>query len=231
MSGKTGTAPGTTTITLPGGKSISFADWIDNWHWTMIELENGDNETLNAFVAGKSQPITGGTRGMTLVDTNIPGSGLTGLPKSWEFMIYGLAFEFMRVMRADAGETNPRLSSFSDPLTLRTYFEVTRRIYNKYVYNQKMYSEGLIGDYPAGHGVSLVTTNAATEIANNGIASPRDRVALVIPIEEEELLGYEMQITPVIPLVIAQPASDGGTILSFLDLRPIKNGLIKRQVT
>lgn len=228
--GKTGTATATTTITLPGGKAIAFADWIDNWHWTTVELQNGDNETLNAFVAGKSQPITGGTRGMTLVDTNIPGSGLTGLPKAWEFMIYGLFFEYVRVCRPTGQETNPRLTSFSDPITLRTFFEVSRRIFTRYMYNDKMYSEGLISDYPAGHGVSVFSTNAAVEVANNGIPSPRDRVALVIPIEEEELIGYRSEITPVVALVIAQAASDGGTVLSFLDLRIGKNGLIKRQV-
>ncbi len=230
MNGKTGTSPGTTTLTLPGGRAISLADWIDDRHWTTVELENGDNETLNAFSAGKSQPITGGTRGMTLVDTNIPGTGLNGLPKSWEFMIYGLAFEFMRVMRADAGETNPRLSSFSDPITLATFFQVNRRIFNRYVYNNKMYSEGLIFDYPAGHGIQLFTTNPAVELANNGVPSPRDRVAMVLPINEEELLGYAMEVTPVIALVIAQAASDGGVNLTFVDLRIIKNGLIKRNV-
>lgn len=228
--GKTGTAAGTTTLTLPGGRSIALADWIDDRHWTTIQLETGDNDTLNAFVAGKSQPITGGTRNSTAVDTNIPGTGLTGLPKAWEFMIYGLAFEFMRAMRPDAGETEPRLTSFSDPVDLRTFFEVNRRIFNKYIYNGKMYSEGLISDYPSGSGMQLVTTNAAREIANNGVPSPRDRVAMVLPIHEEELLNYQMEVTPVIALAIAQPASDAGVALTMIDLRIKKNGLIKRTV-
>lgn len=230
MAGKTGTAPGTTTITMPGGRSIALGDWIDDRHWTTIELENGDNDTLEAFAAGRSQQIVGGNRGMTLVDTNIPSTGLNGLPKAWEFYVYGFAFEFMRATRPDDGEVNPRLTSFSDPVNLRTFFEVNRRIFNRYIYNGKMYSEGLIADYPAGAGVHLTTTQSDREVANNGVPSPRDRLAMVLPVHEEELLGYKMEVTPVIALAIGQPASDQGNNLTVVDLRVKKNGLIKRTV-
>jgi hypothetical protein len=228
--GKTGTAPGTTTLTLPGGRAISLADWIDAWQWTTIELQTGDNDTLNAFTAGRSQPITGGTRNMTLVDTNIESTGLNGHPKAWEFMVYSFWVEFTRVCRANVGETNPRLTSYSDPLILRTFFELNRRLFCRYVYNGKKYIEGLPVDFPTGHGASIFTTNVTTEQVNNGVPSPRDRVALVLPVNEEELLGYEMEVTPVIALVINQGASDGGVALTFTDMRIGKSGLIKRRV-
>jgi hypothetical protein len=228
--GKTGTAPGTTTLTLPGGRSIALADWIDDRQWTTIELQNGDVDTLNAFNAGRSQPITGGTRQMTLVDTNIESLGLVGHPKAHEFMVYSLWMEYVRACRPDVGDTNPILSSFSDPLNLRTFFELSRRLFCRYMYNQKKYSEGLIVDYPQGHGAYLFTTNATTELVTNGVPSPRDKVAMVLPIHEEELLEYRCEVTPVIALAIAQPASDGGTALAFADLRIGKSGLIKRSV-
>lgn len=230
MSGKVGIAPGTTTLTLPSGKTIALSDWIDDKHWTTVELENGDNDTLDAFASGRSQQITGGTRSNTLVDTNVPRNGSIGLPKDWEFMVYGWAMEIIRVTRPNQGEVAPRLTSFSDPVNLRTMFELDRRLFNKYVYNGKMYTEGLFRDYPQGHGISVFTTNTSTELANNGIPSPRDRVALVLPVHERENLGYSFEITPVIALAIAQPASDGGDVLNFADLRVIKNGLIKRTV-
>jgi hypothetical protein len=229
--GTVGTAPGTTTLTLPGGFSIALSDWIDDRHWTTIELQNGDSDTLTAFASGRSQPIVGGTRASTLVDTNIPSTGLNGLPKDWEFLVYGLAAEIMRVTRANAGETNPRLSSYSDPVNLRTFFEINRRIAMSYVFNGKSYSTGLIFDYPAGHGFQLFTTQPAVELANNGVPSPRDRVAMVLPIHERELLGYSWEVNPVIPLIIDQPAADEDEgRLNFVDLRLIKNGLIKRTV-
>ena len=53
---------------------------------------------------------------------------------------------------------------------------------------------------------------------------------MVLPVHEEELLGYQMEVTPVIALAIAQPASDGGVALAFVDLRIIKRGLIKLTV-
>jgi len=230
MSGKVGIAPGTTTLTLPNGVTVALGDWIDDKHWTTIELENGDNDTLNAFSSGRSQQITGGSRTNTLVDTNVPRNGDSGLPKDWEFYVYGWAMEVMRVSRPDQGETNPRLTSFSDPVNLRTLFELDRRIFCRYIYNGKMYSEGLLRDYPQGHGINLVTTQTNTELANNGVPSPRDRIALVLPVHERENLGYSMEITPVIALAIAQAASDGGADLTFVDFRVSKNGLIKRTV-
>ncbi len=62
MSGKVGVAPGTTTLTLPSGQAIALSDWIDDKHWTTVELEDGDNDSLDAFASGRSQQITGGTR-------------------------------------------------------------------------------------------------------------------------------------------------------------------------
>lgn len=228
--GKVGIAPGTTTLTLPGGQTIALSDWIDDKHWTMVELENGDNDTLDAFASGRSQQITGGTRANTLVDTNVPRNGSIGLPKDWEFMVYGWAMEVIRVTRPTGQETSPRLTSFSDPASLRTLFELDRRLFCKYIYNGKMYTEGMFRDYPQGHGISLFTTASSTELAQNGIPSPRDRVALVLPVHERENLGYSFEISPVIALAIAQPASDDGAVLNFLDLRITKNGLIKRTV-
>lgn len=230
MSGKVGVAPGTTTLTLPSGQSIALSDWIDDKHWTTVELENGDNDSLDAFASGRSQQITGGTRTNTLLDTNVPRNGSIGLPKDWEFMVYGWAFEVIRVCRPTGAEISPRLTSYSDPVNLRTMFELDRRLFNQYIYNGKMYTQGLFRDYPQGHGISLFTTNSSTELANNGIPSPRDRVALVLPVHERENLGYAFEITPVIALLIEQAAADGGEVLNFLDMRISKNGLIRRTV-
>jgi len=228
--GKVGIAPGTTTLKLPTGQTIALSDWIDDKHWSTVQLEAGDNDTLNAFSAGRSQQITGGARTNTAIDTNVPRNGDSGLPKDWEFMVYGWAVEALRVCRPDQGEVEPRLTSFSDPADLRTLFELNRRIFMQYIYNGKMYSQGLIEDYPQGHGISLFTTNTTTELAQNGVPSPRDRIALILPVHERENLGYTMEVTPVIALAIAQPASDDQEALTFVDLRISKNGLIRRTV-
>lgn len=223
--GNVGTAPGTTVLTLPGGQTIALADWIDDKQWTMVELGNGDNEQLQAFATGRSQTIVGGTRLNTAVDTNIQGTGLQGLQKAWEFMVYGWAMEFIRATRAPA-----TMAGFSDPVAFSTAFQLDRRIFCEYWYNGKQYTQGLIRDYPAGSGLTMFTTNPTTELVNNGVPSPRDRVALVLPVRERELNAYFFNITPVTALVIAQAATDGGAALDTVDLRIKKNGLIKRTV-
>jgi hypothetical protein len=42
---------------------------------------NGQSTPLEAFSSGRSQPIPGGQRVQTRVDTNIPRNGDSGLPK------------------------------------------------------------------------------------------------------------------------------------------------------
>lgn len=228
--GMVGRPPGTTTITLADGTTVSLADWIDDRHWSTVELENGDVTTLIAFSSGRSQQIVGGGRMNTLVDTNIPGSGINGLPPAWEFLVYGFAFEFTRAARVTGAATVLQLADFSDPLRFATFFQLNRRIFNQYIYNGKMYSQGLIVDYPQGSGPYLFSTQPATENVTNGVPSPRDRLAMVLPVYERATLGYGMEITPVIALAIAQPSSDDGAPLPFVDLRIKKNGLIQRSV-
>lgn len=223
--GNVGTAPGTTTITLPGGMTVALSDWIDDKQWTVAELENGDNDELMAFSTGRSQNVTGGARNNSLLDTNIKGTGLTGLNKAWEFMVYGWALEYVRATRSPS-----TLATYSDPVDGRTAFELNRRIFVQYNYNGKDYCQGLINDFPSGSGTYLNTTFAAVEQANIGVPSPRDRIALVLPVREREGISYSMSIVPVVPLAIAQGAADGGTDLSIVDLRIKKNGLIKRIV-
>ena len=52
---------------------------------------------------GRSQPIVGGTRNMTLVDTNIESTGGQGHQKAHEFMVYSIACEYVRATRVTPG--------------------------------------------------------------------------------------------------------------------------------
>ncbi len=232
--GAVGTAPGTTTITLPDGSTIALADWIDDKMFGSVQLTNGQGTPVEVFSAGRSQPIPGGTRIQTRVDTNIPRSGDTGLPKDWEMLVYGIAIKATRACRPQTGATQPVLAdgagALSDPLNLRTWFNIDRVTAFNFEYNSKSYSSGVPQHYPQGHGFYVFSTNPAFELAQNGMPSPRDRVALVLPIHLRENLGFKGIFQPEAPLGIAQPASDGGAVLGFVDLRVDLNGLIKRSV-
>lgn len=232
--GFVGVAPGTTTLKLPDGSVIALADWIDDKLYGSIELGNGDTGQIEAFSNGRSQPIPGGNRSQTRVDTNVPRNGDNGLPKDWEALIYGWGIKFSRFMRPPTGGQHPVLAdtggALSDPPILRSVFDIDRVTFFAYEYNGKIYTSGVIQDYPTGHGFSVFSTNPAFELANNGIPSPRDRVALVLPVHERENLGYKGLFQPEAALAIAQAASDGGDDLEFCDVKLYKYGLIKRTV-
>lgn len=234
MSGTVGVAPGTTTIQMDNGKTISIEDWIDDKLYSTVQLVNGQTTPVEAFVAGRSQPIPGGTRASTNVDTNIPRSGDTGLPMSWEMYVYGIGLKMVRVMRVASGGTNPVLAdgsgALSNPPTLATLFAVDRVTYLEFAYNDKKYTYGVMQDYPQGHGFNVFSTNSNFELAQNGIPSPRDRNALVLPIWLRENLAYKLSFQPQAALVINQAASDGSTALTFADVKTYLYGLIRRNV-
>jgi len=226
-----GTAPGTITLMMPNGLVYALQDWIDDKLYSTVEWQNGDAQPLSAMISGLSAVITGGARSNTEVDTNVPKDGNAGLPKDYQFHVYGWGIKLVRATRVTPPATTiTDLSTFSDPVALRTFFEIDRRLFFQYVYNRKEYTEGVIQDYPQGHGIYLVTTQTATEIAQNGIPSPRDRVALVLPVIHRENLDFKGLFRPMIALSIAQPASDGGADLPVVDMKLYSYGLLQRTV-
>jgi hypothetical protein len=251
MCGMVGTAPSTTTLTLPDGSTIALADWIDDKLYGSAQLTNAQTGPLEIFSTGRSQPIPGGIRIQTGSDTNIPRNGDTGLPKDWEMLVYGWGLQIVRVERAqNLGSGQPVLSdnfvtgtnlaagvgigqapyALSNVPTVATLFQIDRGLLFLYEYNAKIYTKGIPQDYPPGHGYSVFSTNSSFEIGQNGLASPRDRVALVLPVHERENLGYKGILQPEAAIQITQAASDGGTMLNFADVKLYKYGLIKRTV-
>jgi hypothetical protein len=232
--GTVGVAPGTTTLTLDNGQTIAVSDWIDDKLYSTVQLVNGQTSPVEAFTAGRSQPIPGGQRASTRVDTNVPRNGDSGLPQSWEMYVYGIGILLVRVERPPTGMTQPVLAdgngALSNVPTLTTLFNIDRVTYLEFVYNQKVYTYGVMQDYPQGHGYYVFSTNSAFELAQNGVPSPRDRNAWVLPIDLRENLGFKMTFSPEAPIVINQPANDGGAALTFADAKTYLYGLIKRSV-
>lgn len=234
MNGTVGVAPGTSTLVLQDGTVIALADWIDDRYYGTVQLTNGTQNPVEAFSAGRSQQIPGGTRTMTRVDTNIPRPGPNGLPQAFAMLVYTLAVKCVRVERTATGQAQPQLAdtggALSNPAFLQTLFSIDRVIFLEYAYREKTYSQGVMQNYPQGHGFYVFSMNSGFEYAQNGIPSPRDRWSMVLPIHEEENLGYKMSFLPEAPVVINQPASDGSTALTFADIKVEKLGLIKRPV-
>ena len=232
--GTVGVAPGTTTLTLPNGQTVAISDWIDDKLYSTVQINNGQTSPVEAFTAGRSQPIPGGTRASTRVDTNVPRNGDSGLPQSWEMYVYGIGIKMVRVMRPPSGK-DPVLAdgiggSLSNPPILNTLFQFDRVTYLEFTYNGKSYTYGVMQDYPQGHGYYVFSTNSAFELAQNGVPSPRDRNAMVLPIDLRENLGFKMSFQPEAPIAIVQAASDNGVALNFADVKTYLYGLLKRSV-
>jgi hypothetical protein len=233
--GTVGVAPGTSTLVLPDGSVIELADWIDDRYFGTVQLNNGQNTPVDAFSAGRSQQIPNGTRTMTKVDTNIPRPGPNGLPQAYAMLVYTLAVKAVRAMRPPTGIAQPVLAdgagALSNPLRLQTLFSIDRVCSLQFEYRDKIYSQGVMQNYPQGHGFYVFATTSDFEIAQNGVPSPRDRWSMVLPIHIEENLGYKMTIQPEATLVVNQVPSDASaTNLTFVDLKVEMVGLIKRPV-
>lgn len=233
MEGKVGVAPGTTTIQV-NGLTFAFGNWIDDKYYGSAQFANGQSDAVEIFTTERGGVIPGGTRRTNKHDTNVPRSGSVGLPQDWEMYVFGISISITRVMRAsEAGPvafSDAPTGSLSNPPTLATWFNFDRVTYFKYQYNQTMWTEGVPQNYPQGHGYGVFSTNTGFELSQNGLASPRDRVAWVLPIWERMGLGYVATFQPEAPIVIAQPASDEGDALDYFDLKVEKNGLIKKNV-
>lgn len=233
--GMVGTAPSTTTLTLSSGETIALADWVDDKLYGSGQFTNGSSAQVEIFSVGRSAQIPGGSRTQTRVDTNIPRSGDSGLPKDFEMLVYGYAIKVVRVERGLAATPNVPVfadggGALSDPCTLRTMFQLDRVLFFSFEFNGKIYTSGTMQHYPQGHGFTVVSNNPALELAQNGVPSPRDRVALVLPVHMRENLGFRGIFQPEAAISVNQPASDGGVTLSAADIRLDLNGLIKRTV-
>lgn len=232
--GTVGVAPGTTTFTLASGEVIALVDWIDDRYYAVVQLSNAQATPVEAFSAALSQQIPGGTRSVTAVDTNIPRAGSNGLPQAYEMLVFSIGMKAVRACRPVTGGTQPQLAdgggALSDPVRLATLFQIDRLCALEFKYREKTYAQGVMQDFPQGHGFYVFSTASDMEIAQNGIPSPRDRNAMVLPIRLQENLGYKMVISPAAALGIAQPASDGGANLGFVDIKTYLYGLIKRPV-
>jgi hypothetical protein len=256
---------GTLTVRVRGVPfPIEFADWTHDRLYHTVEFEGGDSGTVQTFIGAQGAPIPGGQRTLTLVDTNIPRSGDTGLQEGWEMLIYSIQLEIVREMGRNVAQqffqlqdqTTSTANQFSRNTHVGGYdpansaggvlFDFFRKTYHKFQVNQKVQSEGPASKYPQGSGISVFGTTTSLEVANNGIPSPRDQSAFVLPIWLKPNIAYVGLLSPQAALGITGANAAAGppfptvegyfdwtgipaTNLGF-DLRETLEGLLKRPV-
>ena len=190
----------TLTIRVPGSPfPIAFQDWIHDKKWATAQFNNGAIARVDLFSAGPGQPIPGGTRALTAVDTNLDRAGTSGLSPGNEALIYAIKITQKALgfnAGAAAGPGDPRV-----PSTLASLFDLNDKIYVDFEYNRKTRSEGLIVNYPSGHGINVQGVVTGFEVAHNGITSPRDQLAFVMPLWLRENISFNLFLQPVAALV------------------------------
>jgi hypothetical protein len=241
-------AQGTLTVRVPGYPTpIQFADWTHDRLFHTVQFDNGDTLELQAFIGGVGSPIPGGTRPLSLVDTNLPKSGDNGLPEGWEALIYNIEVQMVREFEATAVAANITLldtnTQFSRPphvgggepgvVNGGALFDFLRKTFVRFEVNAKRKSEGPVEKYPQGSGISVFGTTTDLEVANNGIPSPRDAAAFVLPIWLRANISYVCRLLPQAAIGDIAPidwAGFGGTPGYGFDVRVTLRGLIKRPV-
>jgi hypothetical protein len=207
---------GTLTVRVRGVPfPIEFADWTHDRLYATVEFEGTDSQVIQAFIGAQGATIPGGARTLTSVDTNIPRSGDTGLQEGWEMLIYSIQIQIDREMARNAPQQFFQLqdqtnvggaTQFSRNVHLGGYdpsntaggvlFDFLRKTYHRFQVNQKVQSEGPVSKYPQGSGISVFGTTTNLENANNGLPSPRDQSAFVLPIWLRPNIAYVALLAP-----------------------------------
>jgi hypothetical protein len=242
------TNTGTLTVKIPGFPTpIQFADWTHDNLFHTVEFQRGDTNEVQAFIGAQGSPIPGGSRVLTEVDTNIPRSGDNGLSEGWEALVYSIQIEITREMARTAAQaafsledtaavqfSRPTHVGGSDPAYLAggVLFDFVRKTYCKFTVNQKVKSEGPVVNYPQGAGISVFGTTTDLEVANNGIPSPRDARAFVLPVWIQPNIAFVMKMRPQVALGDATLVDWSGLSAAALgfDVRVRLVGLVKRPV-
>jgi hypothetical protein len=252
---------GTLTVKVPGyPQPIQFADWTHDQLFHTVQFQAGNTNEVQAFIGGIGASIPNGTRVLSLVDTNIPRSGDNGLSEGWEALVYSIQIQIVREWAvasngqpqlvdtpltggppATAGQlSRPAHTGGGDPAYLAggALVDFLRKTYVRFTVNQKIQSEGPAEKYPQGSGISVFGTTTDLEIANNGIPSPRDARAFVLPIWLRANIAYVCKLSPQ-----AAYATLGNGLTDWIGAAHIVNpnfgfdvrvdlvGLIKRPVT
>jgi len=198
----------TLTVKVAGlSEPVKFADWRWDRIWSTISFSDGDSARRDFFIGVPGTQIAGGRRTLTDVDTNVPRSGDNGLPIDWEMFVFSIRTGILRVVGTDtpgAPVDFDDSSMDSDTPNRRMWFELDRKCKLEFRVNNKNRNEGRFEDYPSAGGISVVTNDLAETLANNGIPSPRDGFALVIPVHLRPNVNFKVGCQPVVKLSLNQ---------------------------
>lgn len=223
---------GTLTVRVPGVPfPVAFEDWVHDRLFSTAEWANADTSALSVFGGDPGGNLPGGNRASTGVDTNIQRNGLNGLPPGWEALIYSIQTE-IKAVGFSAG--TPALNDQRTFAAGQQTHHFNDVLFCQFRYNNKSIAEGRMPKFPAGSGIYLNTVVTGQELATNGVPSPREQQALVIPAWLKPGIAFSFTMTPAVALTVNQPfVDDNGVarVASYAETQVTLEGLIKRPVT
>lgn len=155
-------------VQLPGlGVKLKLRDYVDDFIFASADVSHNQATDLQLFTAARGQGRPGAAAGVlnTELDTNIIDPGR--LPTGWLMYVFSIGIELPS--NINANDIQQLMST--------TLFEL-------WIVN-KAYSEGHLGNYPYGGGISgsVSTTENDTTIQswNNGVPAAGAKRMLAIP--------------------------------------------------
>jgi hypothetical protein len=175
-------ADGTTSIRMPGiPGEIAFGDWIHNREWSTSRFANTQSAAVGALNASAGELQPGGSASLTTRQATMPAGGGRGFPPGYEMYVYSIQLVFGS---ATGVRYNNTITAASSP-TDGDFAQVYGRTLFKFTVQNKLKSQGGVYKYPSGGGMYLTgsdTSNATNRLwSNNGLPSPRDQAAFIIP--------------------------------------------------
>jgi hypothetical protein len=190
----------TLTIRVPGSPfPIAFQDWIHDRKFASCQFNNGWTTRIDVFGSGPGQAIPGGTRMLNANDTNLDRQGTSGLSPGNEALVYAIKLTQKALgfnAGAAVGPGDPRV-----PAMTASLFDLNDKLQVDFQYNRKTRSEGVFCNYPSGKGIYTQSVVTGQEVVHNGVPSPRDQLAFVMPLWLRENIGFNLFLTPVVALV------------------------------
>lgn len=196
------------SVKLPDGREYRPGDWTTAEPlYSTVEVGPNAFPVLTAFSYsfGGTVPGSVGPREALITDTNLEGEG-NRLPENEELIVYNLSVEVFK----DGVEDDPTL--FPDPenpeVPLPDMLRLQRDLLVIFrIANVKEYTRAPLGYFPAGTGVSYLTSGSVsratagasgTARANNGGTSPMDmrRLATPLHVAGGETLSVDIKAGP-----------------------------------
>ena len=213
---------GTTKVALPGiPEELVFGDYVHDREWSTSRFATTQSASVTALNAAAGELQPGGTASLTTRQATMPAGGGRGFPPGYDMYVYSIQLVFGSATGVRYNNAVTAASSPTDGEIVNVY---TRTLFQFRVQN-KLKSHGPVYKYPSGGGMYLTgadSSNATNRLwSNNGMPSPRDQAAFIIPHYLEPNIPFAGEFSFDAALALTQTVDVEGHI----------EGILKRPVT